>query len=237
MVQACPDREWRLIFALSRYGGLRCPSEHLLLKLSDVDWDRNRIQVTSPKTEHHDNMGTRWVPIFPELKPFLTECWDTAIEGQFYFITRYRDPKQNLRSGLLRIIKAAGLVPWPKLFHNLRATRQTELANDFPAHVVCAWLGNSRQVAAEHYLQVTEDHFEQAAKVRATESATCTPSQEVVLSVEENFELADSRMTSQDDACHSNGNGRNRARTCDFCNVKTTVELADWEWRGPISAR
>ncbi len=26
VINACPDPEWRLIFALSRYGGLRCPS-------------------------------------------------------------------------------------------------------------------------------------------------------------------------------------------------------------------
>ena len=29
---ACPDAEWRLLFALSRYGGLRCPSVYLALR-------------------------------------------------------------------------------------------------------------------------------------------------------------------------------------------------------------
>ena len=32
VLNACPDAEWKLIFALSRYGGLRCPSEHLALR-------------------------------------------------------------------------------------------------------------------------------------------------------------------------------------------------------------
>src|SRR4029077_7758246 len=32
VIAACPDAEWRLIVALSRYGGLRCPSEHLSLR-------------------------------------------------------------------------------------------------------------------------------------------------------------------------------------------------------------
>ena len=41
------------------------------------------------------------------------------------------------------------------MFHNLRSTRQTELAERYPIHVVCAWMGNSRAVAQEHYLQVT----------------------------------------------------------------------------------
>lgn len=34
--------------------------------------------------------------------------------------------------------------------------------------LVCAWLGNSRAVAARHYLQVTEEDFESAAKCAAT---------------------------------------------------------------------
>ena len=51
VLEACPDAEWRLLFALSRYGGLRCPSEHLALRWEDVDWDRSRITVRSRKTE------------------------------------------------------------------------------------------------------------------------------------------------------------------------------------------
>ena len=60
---------------------------------------------------------------------------------------------------LNRILKRAGVPPWPKLFHNLRASRETELADTFPEHVVCKWIGNSRVVARRHYLQVTEEHF------------------------------------------------------------------------------
>jgi hypothetical protein len=35
VLEACPNAEWRLIFALSRFGGLRCPSEHLVLTWAD----------------------------------------------------------------------------------------------------------------------------------------------------------------------------------------------------------
>ena len=38
-------------------------------------------------------------------------------------------------------------------------------------HVVCAWIGNSAAVAAKHYLQVTDEHFEQAAQKRGAEPA------------------------------------------------------------------
>ena len=37
---------------------------------------------------------------------------------------------------LLKIIARAGLEPWAKLFQNLRATRETELAEIYPMHVV-----------------------------------------------------------------------------------------------------
>ena len=42
--------------------------------------------------------------------------------------TRYRDANANLRTRLARIIERAGLEVWPKLFQNLRLTRETELA-------------------------------------------------------------------------------------------------------------
>jgi hypothetical protein len=35
-------------------------------------------------------------------------------------------------------------------FQNLRSTRETELAEAYPIHVVIAWLGNSDNVAREH---------------------------------------------------------------------------------------
>ena len=74
----------------------------------------------------------------------------------------------NLRTQLLRILKRAGIAPWPKLFHNLRATRQTELTHEHPQHVVCRWLGNSQLIAQRHYLQVTDEDFERAAGIDLT---------------------------------------------------------------------
>jgi hypothetical protein len=63
------------------------------------------------------------------------------------------------------IVRRAGLKPWPKLFHNLRASRQTELAQWFPERVVCEWIGNSQVVAREHYLRVTEADFARASSL------------------------------------------------------------------------
>jgi hypothetical protein len=67
---------------------------------------------------------------------------------------------------------------WPKLFQNLRITGETELADDFPMHVVCQWIGNSQPIAAKHYLQVTDDHFTKAVRLGVQQPAvfleTCT---------------------------------------------------------------
>jgi integrase len=162
VLEACPDAQWRLLFALSRFGGLRCPSEHLALRWGDVDWERGRLTVHSPKTEHHPGGESRMIPLFPELRPHLETAFDQAEPGAVYVISRYREAKQNLRTQFTKIIKRAGLKPWPKLFQNLRSTRQTELSGKFPSHVVCKWIGNSQAVATKHYLQLTDDHFEAA---------------------------------------------------------------------------
>lgn len=163
VLDACPDSQWRLIFALSRFGGLRCPSEHLALKWGDIDFEHGRIRVPSSKTEHHEGKESRIVPMFPELRKPLMEVYGEAAEGTEYVITRYREANCNLRTQLNRIIDRAGLKPWPRLFHNLRSSRQTELAETYPIHVVCAWIGNTREVAEDHYLQVTDAHFEHAS--------------------------------------------------------------------------
>ena len=164
VLDACPDAQWRLIFALSRFGGLRCPSEHLLLTWDDVDWERGRMTVHSPKTERHHGKASRVVPIFPELRPYLEAAFDEAEPGTVHVITKYRAKETNIGTRMARIIKRAGVKVWPKLFQNLRSTRETELAATHPIHVVCAWIGNSQAVAAKHYLQVTDADFQQAVK-------------------------------------------------------------------------
>lgn len=172
VIDACPDAQWRLIVALSRFGGLRCPSEHLALTWDHVDWERNRITVISPKTAHHFGKGSRVIPLFPELRQPLTQVFDQAEPGTQYVITRYRGNNQNLRTQFERIIRKAGLIPWLKPFQNMRSTRETELAEIFPLHVVVTWLGNSEPVARKHYLQTTDDHF-----ARALKPATQNPTQ------------------------------------------------------------
>lgn len=82
----------------------------------------------------------------------------------------YRTAKKKLRTRFERIIQRAGLNPWPRLFQNLRSSRETELAERYPIQVVVAWLGNSDPVAKKHYLQVTADHFGKAIECSALQN-------------------------------------------------------------------
>ena len=63
--------------------------------------------------------------------PHLRTVFEQAPAGAVYVIGRYREGA-NLNPHFRRIIKRAGLSVWPRTWHNLRATRQTELASDYP---------------------------------------------------------------------------------------------------------
>ena len=128
--------------------------------------------IRSLKTEHHVGGALRWIPIFPELAPLLSKRYAEAAEGESLVLPMLVGRTDaSLRKPIEKAIKNAGLTQWPRLWHNLRATRQTELENEFPSHVVCAWLGNNQATARAHYLQVTDEHFEKGAAQNAAQSA------------------------------------------------------------------
>ena len=168
VIDAAPDGEWRLLIALARFGGLRVPSEALALRWADVDWERSRLRVRSSKTEHHDGAGERIIPLFPELAEHLLAAFADAPEGAEYVVRRYRE-RCNLNPQLRRIIRRAGLTPWPRTWHNLRASRATELAAAFPGHVAAAWLGHAERVADEHYRMVRDEDYTRAVEQSGAE--------------------------------------------------------------------
>ena len=174
IIASCPDAEWRLIVALARYGGLRTPSETFALTWGCVDWERSRVRIISPKTECHAGRDARWIPLFPELRPYLEAVYDAAPPGTIYVISGHRLASANLRTQLLRIMDRAGVKPWPRLFQNMRASRETELSRRHPLHVVTAWIGNSAPIAARHYLQVNDTDFDAALQRDAQSDARAT---------------------------------------------------------------
>jgi len=164
ILEHCPDSQWRTIVALCRYAGLRCPSELVAMRWGDVNWERGRLAVRSPKTANYEGRGLRLVPIDPALRRVLLERFAEAEHGEELIVPRLRGrTAANLRTHFLRIIARAGVRPWPRLMHNLRSSCLTDWCEQFPAHVVACWAGHSAVVAAKHYLQVRDSHFDEAA--------------------------------------------------------------------------
>lgn len=167
----CSPR-WRMIVALSRYAGLRCPSEVLSLKWESINLPAGRMVVSSPKTEHIDGKDERVVPIFTRLRPHLEEAFEAAAEQGAEYVVSGRESAMtekgwvncNLRTTMTKIVRRAGLAPWPKLFNSFRASCETDLCEEFPGHVVCEWIGHDALISRRHYTQVLESHFAKAAQ-------------------------------------------------------------------------
>jgi len=171
VLAATTDPQWRVLIALSRFGALRIPSEAIRLRWDHVDWEGGRLTVPSPKTAN-SGRDRRVIPLFPELREHLLAAFEAAPDGA-EFVIRRRDPKVNLRTGLLRLMAQAGVEPWPRLWHNMRASRATELAAEFPGHVAAAWCGHTEAIAEGHYWQVRDEDFDRATSgaCSATEKA------------------------------------------------------------------
>lgn len=154
------DIELQTAVSLSRWGGLRIPSEAFALEWQHVDWHRRRMTVPGVKTK------CREIPLFPELAACLSalKSASAAAAPLEPVLPKLRNRSgTNLRNQLVRLVRSAGVPVWPKIFHNLRSSRQTDLEERFPRKTVCEWMGNSELVADRHYLQVREEHFERAA--------------------------------------------------------------------------
>ena len=169
IMEACRNSdsplEWRALFTLGRFQGLRIPSEPRALRWQDVDFERGRITITSQKTKNYEGKGRRVMPLFKPTADALKELRESQPKNQVFvfadLLPRMR-LESNLRTPFIKILKRAGIDPYPVIFHSLRGTCQKELTDKRPAYIVCIWLGNSPQVAAAHYLHVTSDDLDSA---------------------------------------------------------------------------
>jgi hypothetical protein len=125
-------------------------------------------------------LSCRVIPLFPSVAPFLEAAWDEAPEGAEYVIPEeYRRRAQgpagwanaNLRTTLEKVVRRAGLEPWPRLWHSMRASCELDLARQFPLAVVAKWLGNTQAVAMRHYVDVTDADFERAIADAVTDES------------------------------------------------------------------
>jgi integrase len=159
-----PGCQWKLLFGLARWGGLRIGSDPRQLKWEHIDWEDQKILIHAPKTKRYAGKEKRLMPLFPELLPLLRACKANALAGEEYVLPMLAGRSDaSLRDTVIRAIEDADLIVWPNLWRSLRSTRQTELEDKaIPTHVVCYWLGNSPKVAQKHYLKVHEEHYAKA---------------------------------------------------------------------------
>jgi integrase len=173
-----PGTQWELMFALLRWGGLRI-GELRLLTWADVLWDEEQLLVHSPKTKRYEGHESRKVPFFLSDSPLaelLSRRYEEATEGEQYVLPMFQGRTDSSRRDVIqRAIEAAGVTPWPRLFHNLRGTRENELleAGRKP-EAVYYWLGNSSATARKHYVKVTEADLQQANAPHSSPTAPLT---------------------------------------------------------------
>ena len=162
IVDACPSKQWALLFGLARYAGLRTPSETHTLTWQNVDLARGRMNVKSPKTERHRGHEERIVPISPKLAALLWAAYEEAEPGQVQVITI---SKNNIARKLQDIIEDAVVPEWHGLFQNLRRSCEIEWAQTFPQFAVSKWIGHSIAVSGKHYANMVPDElFERMAR-------------------------------------------------------------------------
>jgi len=164
IIDALPTAQLKLLFGLARWAGLRVGSEPRALKWSDIDWQGRTMLIHAKKTKRHKGKGQRVCPLFPELVPLLEARRAEAGPDDIYVLPFLHGRSDaSLRDFIERAAKKAGVEMWPRMWQKIRSTRQTELEDRFPSHVVCKWLGNSAKIAEKHYLRVNGSHYSAAA--------------------------------------------------------------------------
>lgn len=172
VIEACTDLETKLVVALARFAGLRTPSEPRVLLWRDVDWSGRRFRVDSPKT------GPRVVPIVPEVMRLLEKQFEAVPEATDLVLPSVaKGERSTYPNRITRIVERLKLERWPRLMHTLRASRQTDWNEVFPAHVTAAWMGNSPTIGDRHYNRTLDAHFESATRP-ATQHTPATPRME-----------------------------------------------------------
>ena len=90
----------------------------------------------------------------------LRVAFEQAPEGSTLVAPKAAGGGLNLRTTFTKIVIRADCKPWPRLFQNLRASCETDWVEKHPAHECAAWMGHSPAIAAAHYLQARNHHFE-----------------------------------------------------------------------------
>ncbi len=155
------------------------------LKWSDVNFATGRMTIPNVKTAGQTGKEYRVCPIFTALRPHLEDAHELAEPGTVYVVSgpmadniraKMDGPNgsndANTRTAFVKLIQRARLQPWPRLFHTLRASADTDLLEQgMPMNAVTEWMGHSAAVALKHYSRVPDHLFELATNGGAQSGA------------------------------------------------------------------
>ena len=145
ILASCPSADWKVLFGLARFAGLRTPSETHWLTWDKVNLETRRLEVYSPKTN-----TDRIVPITPELSEVLIDALKASPDKSGK-VVRLGAHRSNLHRGLRKIINLAGILAWKDLFQVLRCCAETDFKKKVPNAEACKYIGHSPAVSEKHY--------------------------------------------------------------------------------------
>lgn len=166
-----PTAEYKLLIVLSRFGGLRLPSEAVMLSWDLIDFNNGIFTLYEPKKtkgsalREAGDYATRTLPLFPEVRAALL---DFAVESKqdTRGAIQWSRPVYLMCNSIKKILRRNNL-DWPRTFHNMRASRETELIDTFkfPPQTVCQWIGNSEPVYRAHYARIRKEDLSSGAEL------------------------------------------------------------------------
>jgi len=121
------------------------------------------------------------IPFFPHIERCLLEAQKEAPAGAVYVVEKhaprylrglkervYISRQGNMGTMFRKIMHRAGISPWKKLIHNLRASFAMDLMSkkfgDHNIFVIAKWLGHSVKVMIEHYGRFQQSDFAKVAE-------------------------------------------------------------------------
>lgn len=166
LLEYCPSQEWRVLMALARYGGLRCPSEAMRLRWSDIDWKNKSLRVG--KYADTKFGCYRLVPLFPKIRTELKSLLKVEKKKSKFIINQFPDRKKvNLCTSFEKIVRTAGMDPIRQPFRSMRYSRASELMEKFDLFLVYYWLGVSSHtiLSGEQFIRtVTKKEIVEASE-------------------------------------------------------------------------
>ena len=170
ILAVCPDAEWKLWFALPFFATVRVKSEMERLTWADVDFEKGRLHVVSPKTERFKGHERRTIPICPRLAELLQAQFDAAPVGTVNVLRRPRSGYTVEKMNAL--ILQAGVEPWSDLFVTLRASGERYWQSQgVDVQHAAKMAGHSVATSQRHYVRSIPDEVQDRIAGKAARNA------------------------------------------------------------------